>query len=260
MDDKTRLLALYDRELRLEIEYPDQRKESALQLTRFVRTDEGMNSIPYSRLESYNVEAVIMEQVAYFQKLGKSFTWKVYEHDPFLELKEHLLRHGFTADELYPVMLLDNPAAAVELTAPVAADVRRLVWPEQLDAVAALEAKVWGGDFSWLRRRLEAWLNWPGYLSVYVGCVHDQPACAGWIVFHPDSQFASLYGGSTLEEFRGQGLYKAVLGARVQEALHRGRQYLILEPSAMSQPIVSRLGFEILTTCQEFVWTYTVNK
>ena len=255
--DRTRLLELYDRELRLENEYPDQRKETTRYITRLVRSDGGMNSIPYSRLERYNADMVIAEQVAYFQGQGKSFTWKTYEHDPFPELKAHLLVHGFTADEPYPVMVLDDHAAAAELTAPSAADVRRLVWPEQLDQAAQVEALVWGGDFTWLRRRLEGWLAWPGYLSVYVGYVQDRPACAGWIVFHPESHFASLYGGSTLEEYRGQGLYKAVLSARLQEAMQRGRQYLILEPSAMSQPIVSRFGFELMTTCQEFEWSFT---
>jgi hypothetical protein len=254
--DKASLLALYDRELRVEIEYPDQRKEAAYHITRLERSDGGMNSIPFSRLERYNAGALIAEQVAYFRKQGKSFTWETYAHDPFPELKQHLLANGFSADEPYPVMILDERAAPLELTAPAAVDVRRLVWPDQLDEVAEVEAQVWGRDFGWLKRRLEGWLSWPGYVSIYVAYMHDQPACAGWIVFHPDSHFASLFGGSTLEEYRGQGMYRAVLGARLQEARQRGRQYLILEPSAMNEPIVIRYGFEYLTTCQEFVWSH----
>ena len=254
--DRTALLVLYDRELRRDNEYPDQRKESNRHVTRLVRSDGGMSSIAYSQLERYNADAIISEQLEYFQEQGKSFTWKVYEHDPFQELKAHLLAHGFHEDEPYPVMVLDDRAEQAGLSAPVTADVRRLVWVDQLDEVAEVEAQVWGGDFSWLRQRLGGWLSSPGYLSVYVGYVQDQPACAGWIVFHPESHFASLFGGSTLPAYRGLGLYKAVLAARLQEARTRGRQYLLLEPSAMNQSIVSRYGFEVLTTCQEFEWTY----
>ena len=152
--DKSALLLMYDREMRQEIEFPDQRKESSLHLTRLIRADDGMNTILYSRLETYNVEAVITEQLRYFQALKKSFTWKIYQHDPFQALKDHLLVHGLSANDPYPVMVLDLHSAAEELKKPVMLDVRRLVWPEQLDEVARVEAQVWGGDFTWLQRRL----------------------------------------------------------------------------------------------------------
>jgi hypothetical protein len=254
--ERTALLALYDRELRLEIEFPDQRKETNRHITRIERSDGGMNSILYSRLERYNADAVIAEQVRYFQTQGKSFTWKIFQHDPFPELRDRLLAYGFRADVAEPVMVLDVHSVSDELKTQPELDVRRVVWPEQLDEVAQLEAQVWGGDFSWLRRRLAGWLAWPGYLSVYVGYMLDQPACAGWIVFHPDSQFASLYGGSTLEEYRGRGLYKAVLACRLQEAMQRGRPYLIVEPTEINQPIMSRYGFEVLTYTQDYLWAF----
>ena len=257
--DKEKLLQLFDREMRMEIEFPDQRKEANQHLVRFVRMGAGMNFVLYSNLESFNADAVISEQVRYFGEMGKSFAWKIYQHDSFPELKEHLLEHGFITDLPYPVMVLDVHAVSEVLKMPIAADVRRLVWPEQLDEVAQVEEKVWGGDFTWLHNRMAGWLAWPGYLSVYVGYILNQPACAGWNVFQPDSQFVSLFGGSTLEEYRGQGLYTAVLAARVQEAMQRGRSYLLLEPSEMSQPIVSKHGFEILTYCQEFVWDFPQN-
>jgi GNAT superfamily N-acetyltransferase len=106
----------------------------------------------------------------------------------------------------------------------------------------------------WITENLAADLEAPGYLSVYAAYVAGQPACAGWIYFHPNGQFADLWGGSTVPEHRGRGLYTAVLAARVQEAAARGYRFLTIDASPMSQPIVARYGFRLLTMAWECKW------
>ena len=66
---------------------------------------------------------------------------------------------------------------------------------------------------------------------------------AGWIYYPPESQFARLWGGSTLEGNRSRGLYTALLAARAQEAQRRGVGYLTVDASPMSQPILEHFGF-----------------
>ena len=51
----------------------------------------------------------------------------------------------------------------------------------------------------------------PDYLSVYLAYVDGQPAACGWARFPAGSPFASLWGGSTLPEQRGRGLYASLL-------------------------------------------------
>jgi GNAT superfamily N-acetyltransferase len=63
----------------------------------------------------------------------------------------------------------------------------------------------------------------------------------------PRSQFASLWGGSTLPEFRGRGLYSALLEARITEARQHGIRFLTIDAMAMSRPIAARFGFQVLT-------------
>jgi hypothetical protein len=92
----------------------------------------------------------------------------------------------------------------------------------------------------------------PDYLSVYLAYVDEQPACAGWVYFHPGSQFASLKGGSTLPEYRQRGLYTTVLAVRVQEAIRRGYRFLTIEAGPMSRWIVSSHGFQLLTTAYDY--------
>jgi predicted acetyltransferase len=80
------------------------------------------------------------------------------------------------------------------------------------------------------------------------------PASVGWIQFPNNSQFASLWGGTTLPEYRGQGLYTAIMAIRVQEAIRREYSYLTIDASKMSRPIAEKYGFELLTYAHACIW------
>jgi hypothetical protein len=133
-------------------------------------------------------------------------------------------------------------------------DLLNLYDTQLLDDVVQVEAQVLGGDFGWLKQRLSQHLEIPDYLSVYVAYVDEQPACSGWIYFHPHSQFAGLFGGATLPTYRQRGLYTAVLAVRVQEAVRRGIRFLATGASPMSQPILARNGFRLLTYAHALEW------
>jgi predicted acetyltransferase len=118
-----------------------------------------------------------------------------------------------------------------------------------------VETVVWGEDMNWLGDRLRQQLEeTPEYVSVYVGYVDGCPASSAWITFHKGSQFAGLWGGSTRVEYRGRGLYTALLAARVQEAQARGVRYLTIDASPMSRPIVEKYGFQAITTATACMW------
>lgn len=249
------LLTLYDQELRIDIDYPDVRKESFPRLVRFVRPAPGMNYVSYSRLDDNELDAVIEEQIAYFAPMLQPFSWHVCAHDQPANLKDQLLAHGFAPDEdPDAVMVLDLQAAPAPLLAPVNADVHRLTEHDQLDDVVHVLAQVWGESFDWFKPRVSGHMDIPGYLSLYVAYVDEQPACSGWTYFHAHSQFASLFGGATVAAYRQRGLYTAVLAVRVQEAIARGCRYLTTGASPMSQPILGQNGFEVLTYAYALEW------
>ena len=81
-----------------------------------------------------------------------------------------------------------------------------------------------------------------------------QPASAGWTYFPQHSQFASLWGGSTIREHRNQGLYTALLAVRLQEAVSRQVSYLTVDASPMSQPILEKFGFERIAYSYPCKW------
>lgn len=248
------ILALYDRQQRIEIEFPGMRKEVTPHVVRFVRPGSGMNFVLYSWLNESNVDAVIREQVAFFRQWDQPFSWKVYGHDKPHDLDKRLNKHGFVPDEREAIMVLDLENVQPSLLEPVSADIRKIVSREQLQDVIRVEEQVWDGDFGWITERMGGHLELPGYLSVYVAYVDNKPVCTGWTYYYEDSLFAGLWGGSTLTAYRGQGLYSAVLAVRVQEALRRNYRFLTIDASPMSQPIVSKRGFELLTYACDYEW------
>lgn len=252
------ILALYNQQQRIDIEYPDMQKEVLPHIIRFLRPAPCMSFVLYSHLDETNAGATIQEQIAYFTQRNQPFSWKVYEYDTPAELKDRLMSHGFQPD-LEPddpgaVMVLDLQEAPPTLLEPVTADVRRIERRDQLEDVIRVEEQVWGGDFGWIETRLGNHLDIPGYLSVYGAYLDGQPACSGWVYYHRRSQFASLWGGSTLPAHRRRGLYTAVLAVRVQEAIQRGYRFLTIEASPMSRPIVAGRGFQLLTHACSYEW------
>lgn len=240
------VLALYDREQRIEMEYPDMRKDALSHVVRFVRPQPGMSFILYSDLDETSADAVIDEQIAWFRGQGLNFSWKVYSHDRPADLARRLVSRGFELDDEDTIMVLEVSAAPPRLLASPAAEVRRLTDPAQLSEVVGIMESVWGGDFSWIHGRMGPYMAIPGYLSVYVAYADGRPACAGWTYFDK-GHFAGLWGGSTRPEYRGRGLYTALLAARVQEARARGIPYLTIDAGDMSRPIVARHGFQEIT-------------
>jgi hypothetical protein len=248
------ILALYDQQQRRGLEIPGTERQVVGAVVRILRPAPGMNFIPYSRLTAENADAVIAEQVRFLRQLGQPFEWRVYPHDTPTDLVQRLEAHGFVAEGWEPLLVLDVEAAPEALLRPVTADVRQLTRREQLEDVIRVEAQVWGGNFGWMRQRMGDHLAVPGYLSVYVAYVDGAPASAAWTYFNPLSQFAGLFGGSTLAALRGRGLYTALLAVRVQEAQRRGVRFLLIEPTAMSRPIVSKHGFVLLTQSNSCEW------
>jgi GNAT superfamily N-acetyltransferase len=254
--DKDKIIALYTQDQRFDVEYPRMRREVAGDVVRLVHTEaDGEGSVIYSRLDKSRVGTAIGEQVAYFEGMGQGFEWKVFDYDTPPDLKERLAAHGFEIEDPDAIMVLDLDGTSQTLFRPSTHTVRRITDPERVADVMAVEDAVWDGDYCALGRSLAHTLaHHPHLLSVYVAYVDEVPASAGWIMFRERSQFGSLWGGSTLSEYRGRGLYTALLGARAREARERQVRYLTVDASPMSRPILEKFGFEVIAFAYACKW------
>ncbi len=252
--NKAELLILYDKDLREQIEYPEARKEVTAEVVRFIRKPPAMNFVSVTFAKESDFDSVIERELDYFVPMGQPFTWKVCDHDPYPSLKEKLVVHGFVRDEdAGDVLVMDVEDASPHLFAPVTADIRHISKPEGLKDIIYVLDKVYGNDNAWVNDRLGGHLKIPGYLSIYVAYVEDQPASIAWTYF-PKGHFATLFAGSTLSEFRKRGLYTSLLSMRLKEIRERGYRYALVEAGAMSRPIVEKHGFQYLTTSWDYEW------
>jgi len=254
--NKSQMIALYDQDQRIDIEYPTVRREVTPTVVRYIDTSStGGGTVIYSQLDESNVDDVIREQISFFESIGQQFEWKVYDYDRPSDLKERLESYGFIAEEAEAILVLNLEEVPGLLEQPVQQNVQRIADPEKLSVVLGIQERVWQEDFSMLGNYLRETLsNYPERMSVYVAYIDGQPASAAWIYFPVNSQFASLWGGSTLSEFRKQGLYTALLAVRAQEAKARQVRFLTVDASPMSRPILEKFGFEMLAYAYPCKW------
>ena len=251
--NKNHLLVRYDKDLRLHVSYPEARKEITNNVVRFIRKAPGMNFVGFTFANERQLDRVIDGELEYFTPMHQPFAWKVYEHDLLPSMKQKLSSRGFVSDVGDAVMVLDVKNAPASLSQPGSADIRRIDTLEGLKDVIYVLDQVWGGDHTWVNDRLGSHLQIPGYLSVYGAYVDNLPAAIAWTYF-PRGHFATLFGGSTIAEYRGQGLYTGLLATRLKEISERGYRFAVVEAGAMSKPIVAKHGFQQLTTVYDYEW------
>ena len=124
-----------------------------------------------------------------------------------------------------------------------------------LARIAALEERIWGEELPGLAEMLAAQRALAAdSLTVYVAEADGEPVCAAWVRFPRGAPYAALYGGATLPEWRGRGIYRALVAIRARLAAERGVRYLLVDASDDSRPILERLGFVAITTTTPFQW------
>lgn len=187
----------------------------------------------------------IREQVDYFKSIKQDFEWKVYEFDRPRHLQVLLAAESFVADEreafmIFPVESLSRQVA----TCRSSWEVRRVANESGIRDVVAIQEQVWGRDFEWLYSQLlEALQRKPNELSIYCAYDDTKPVGSGWTEFPADSRFPELHGGAVLESWRGRGIYSDLFTIRLQEARQRLYDFICVDASPMSRPILEGIGF-----------------
>jgi GNAT superfamily N-acetyltransferase len=189
-------------------------------------------------------DAMIDEQIAHFALLGRRFEWKLYAFDRPSDLRSRLERRGFASDpvEVFMVFPLDRNMPFVDRLAGV--EVRRIQDDRGVRDLVAIQEGLYDRSFAWWGDQLLATLaQAPSSISLY-GAYADGKAVGGARTDYPENgQFAGIFGGSVLPEYRGRGIYSALLRHRVLEARERGYRYLMVDAAPMSRPILEKKGF-----------------
>jgi hypothetical protein len=218
------------------------------QVTR-IRGEAGdWHEIAFSSLTDADVEMVIAEQARHYLALNAELEWKVYAHDYPADLWQRLERLGFEIGQRETVVVLDLSERPTWVDAPSLHRVVHVSSPEQLAVYRTVAESVFGERYGRIVNEVASALRAGSTQHrAYIGYYGDVPAGVGRLHTHPRGAFASLYGGGTLEERRGLGLYRANVAARARDALALGARYLLVDALPTSQPTLERLGFVRLT-------------
>lgn len=136
-----------------------------------------------------------------------------------LDLSEHRAGPAMCCDETVTATCVDGPSML-----SLFEDVSRRAWGFAPPVLADLP----GTPKS----------EWP---AMYLG--HHRGRLAGAGGYALVDGVARLWGAAVLEEFRGRGVYRALVAARVHDARSRGATLAIVHAEQTSSPILRRLGF-----------------
>jgi GNAT superfamily N-acetyltransferase len=174
--------------------------------------------------------------VARMREIPGHVEWKYYSHDG-PELRERLLAAGLEPEDEETVVVAE--AASIE-PPPSDVDLR-----EEPEVFSELAQSVFGRSQG---------SGLPDHAVAVVAHVDGQPVSGGRVDLDPEVDFAGLFGGVTLPEFRGRGLYRATVAGRAELAREAGHRWLYSDALPTSRPILERLGFVPLTTTTPFVF------
>lgn len=219
----------------------------------FVETPEGLGDDP---------DAVIAAQIEFFTDRGLTFEWKTYAYDEPADLPERLVRAGFEPEEPETLILGEvDRILARPGDLPSKIRLRDVTDPADFHRIGVLMNVLWGrGPDRYEERLASEQREHPDRLVVSVIedalAGPDGPALtAAWVRFHPGTGFASLWGGGTLPEWRRKGLYSAILVHRAKLAKDRGYEFLRVDASEDSRPILQKLGLHAVTRTTPYVFT-----
>jgi GNAT superfamily N-acetyltransferase len=210
-------------------------------------------------LEGAELDELIARQVEVFGGRRERFEWKLHGHDLPKDLSRRLRAAGLVAEQRETIVIAPVADISVgEVRLPVGVSLREVTSRSDFERIAALEQAVWGDEDQqgWLVEMLESERSVdPDALTIVVAEAGRTVACAAWIRFEQDTEFATLWGGATLPEWRRRGIYRATVAYRARLAAERGFRYLATDASDDSRPILERLGFAAVTTTTPYVWS-----
>ncbi|KUJ40542.1 GNAT family N-acetyltransferase [Streptomyces sp. MI02-2A] len=260
MTDTEMLLAAYDDQMRGAPPTPvvGVVHEHDGPLLRIVGQHRGLVSGPRDlEVRGAELDRLIARQRDYFAGRGEALEWKTRGHDIPADLVDRLCAAGFVPEDRETVLIgRTEEMAARQPALPRGVAVRRVTADTDMRRIAAMKSAVWGEDWSRLADDLIGRVAAaPDEIAIHVAEADGEVVSAAWLVFRRGTEFAGLWGGSTLADWRGKGIYRALVAVRARLAADRGVRYLHVDASDDSAPVLLRLGFRAVTTTTPYVWT-----
>jgi N-acetylglutamate synthase-like GNAT family acetyltransferase len=181
--------------------------------------------------------------------------WKSRGHDTAQGLHEALVEHGFVPEEPESIMIGEARALAVDVPLADGVTLRQVTEEPDVRAMSAMADRVFGEPVNEttptvLMRRMAQ----DEGMEIWVAEAGGRIVCAGRLERVAGTDFAGLWGGATVPEWRGRGIYRALTAARARSALRMGATLLHSDSTEYSRPILERSGFVAVSTTTPYLW------
>lgn len=258
--DSAAWLAAYDAQLRTDAETPSAVSVLGLGPLRLVTFAGGRGFVTYRDLDGAGATTIrrwVADALGHY-RADPGITrveWKTRAHDRAPGLHEALLEHGFVADEAESIMIGEARDLAGDVRLPEGVTLRRVTVEKDVRAMSAMQDEVFGDPVSEeMAQALLRRLSLDDGTELWVAEVDGRIVSAGRLEPVPGTDFAGIWGGATLEEWRGRGIYRALTAARARSALRLGKTLIHSDSTAYSRPILERSGLVLVSTTTPYRW------
>lgn len=264
--DPAALLRAYDEQLRQETEVPSAITVDRLGPLLLASFLGGRGFITYqtldadgSRATEETVRQLVEGALAHYEAMPEitRVEWKTRGHDHAPGLHEALVSHGFVPDEPESIMIGEARLLAVDVDLPDGIAVRQVTDEDDVRAMHAMQVEVFGDDAEEAEAMLEQILHrlrTRDDMEMWVAEHDGRVVSAGRLEPVDGTEFAGIWGGSTLAEYRGRGIYRALTAARARSAMGHGKRYINSDSTEFSRPILERSGFRKVATTTPYEW------
>jgi GNAT superfamily N-acetyltransferase len=209
------------------------------------------NEVVWSRVAAVDAERVARETIAEYAALGLPFKWCVGPLTEPANFGDVLERLGMTSWDvrgmaIEPARWTFTPRDDITVERVTLDNFddhyRTLVtgWATEVD-----EGSSWGDS---MRRALAG-----GRHRMFTARIGGEPVGTAAMITKQRSVY--LVGGNVLEAYRGRGVYRALLDARVRHAAELGFTLATTQArESSSAPILDKLGFETLFRSRVYKW------
>jgi hypothetical protein len=254
------LLAVYDEQLRTDAETSGATsitQHGPILLATFAP---GQGFVTYRDLDGADaggIRDLVAVAIDHFRADGEitRVEWKTRRHDQAPQLHGALVEAGFEPEEPESIMMGEARLLALDVPLPDGVSLRTVTDEADVRRMSAMADTAFGDPVSderadSLLRRLSVREG----MELWVAEVDDRIISAGRLEPVANSEVAGIWGGSTLVEWRGRGIYRALTAARARSAMHLGKTYIHSDSTEFSRPILERSGLLKVSTTTPYIW------
>lgn len=254
------LLAAYDAQLRTDPETLGAIDVSRLGPLWLVTFGGGQAFVTYRDLEGWDTRRTalgVREALDHFRAdpAVELVEWKTRSHDVVHGLHEALTASGFVAEEPESIMVGELSGLVSDVTLPAGVTLRTVTDEDDVRAMTAMQQIGFGDNSSahMADALLERLAQGDG-MELWVAEFDGMIVSAGRLEPVAGTDFAGIWGGATLPEWRGRGIYRALTAARARSAIAAGKTLVHSDSTEYSRPILERAGLVTVSTTTPYQW------